>query len=97
MASDTIDLLRSIEKHLAKIAVALSTLPPPAINPNQAYRRDVAARLLGVGVYTIDRARKAGLLREAQRLSSRDIRITGESMVRFQNEQETSGMRVLRL
>lgn len=52
-ARELIGLLRSIEEHPARIARALSILPVPAINPDQEYRRQVAARLLGIGVHTL--------------------------------------------
>jgi hypothetical protein len=84
MDSDEIGvLLRSINERLGQI-VAMMVDHAPEINPNRVYRRKDAARLLGVNVWTLDRARRKGLLETALPFGERDVRITGESMLRFQ-------------
>jgi len=84
-------ILQSIEAHLARIVEVLDGAPPTSIDAHQAYSRTRAARLLGVSVWTIDAARKEGLLREAQRLGQRDVRLTGQSLVRYQHERQAKG------
>ncbi len=91
MDERAVQLLIKIDGHLAFIAGALRATPAEAIDPNRAYSRIQAARLLGVSVWTIDAARKEGLLREAQRLGQRDVRLTGQSLVRYQHERQAKG------
>lgn len=92
-----ISLLRRIDGRLCSIAHALAASPPVAINPRHAYTRTQAARLIGVSTWTIDRARKQGLLLEACRLGQRDVRITGESLVSFVSSNDTASIRVRKL
>ena len=94
MAGQVVSLLEEINERLATIAKTLTATPPDAINPRQAYTRTQAARLLGVSVWTIDRARKQGLLMEAHRLRQRDVRITGESLLEFLKKREATSVRV---
>ncbi len=89
-------LLKSLDTRVRRIADAVSVQSPPKIESGQAYTRRQASRLLNVSVWTIDQARKDGRLVEAQRIGSRHVRITGESLARFQ--QGSAGTRkVIRL
>lgn len=89
-------LLKSIDTSVRRIADALSIQSPPKIESGQAYTRRQASRLLNVSVWTIDQARRDGRLIEAQRIGNRHVRITGESLARFQ--QGRAGTRkVMRL
>jgi len=83
-----IGLLASIDRRLARIADAVCETPPGAVDPNAAYARAEAARLLGVSVWTIDEGRRKGLLVETERLGQRDVRLTGESLARFHRERQ---------
>jgi hypothetical protein len=79
-----LSLLISIDRRLALIADSITDNPSPTvIHPNQSYTRRQTARLLGVSTWTVDRARKDGLLVEARRIGQRDVRITGESILEF--------------
>jgi hypothetical protein len=89
-------LLHSINERLGQI-VAMMSDNAPEINPNRAYRRRDAARLLGVNVWTLDRARRKGLLENALPLGKRDVRITGASLLRFQSGSRKTKVQVLRL
>ena len=96
MREDIPHLLRAIHAQVVRIADAMAAAPHAAIDAKQAYSRQQAARLLGVSVWLIDQARSSGELAEAQRIGSRQVRITGESMVKFQ--QGRAGIRkVMRL
>lgn len=86
---DVVETLSAISSSLARIEQAVCQGAPHAIEPNAAYSRQEAARVLGVSVWLIDRARADGRLMDAQRLGQRDVRITGESLVRFQRERES--------
>ena len=80
-------MIRSIAHSLRRIADALSHHTAPEISPVQSYTRRQAARLLNVSAWTIDRARKEGLLAEAERIGQRDVRITGASLLRFHRQR----------
>ena len=89
-------LLKSIDRSVRRITDALIVQSPPKVESGHAYTRRQASRLLNVSVWTIDQARKDGRLVEAQRIGSRHVRITGESLARFQ--QANAGTRkVMRL
>ncbi len=94
MTGQVVSLLEEINERLATIAQTLTATPPDAINPQQAYTRAQAARLLGVSVWTIDKGRKAGLLVEARRIGRRDVRITGVSLLAFMKKTEATSVRV---
>ena len=89
-------LLKSIDTNVRRIADALIDQPPPKIESGQAYTRKQAALLLGVSTWTVDRARHDGQLIEAERIGERSVRITGESILRF-NQREESRRQVLKL
>ena len=97
MDSDGIEiLLKSIDTSVRRIADALIVQARPKIESGQAYTRRQSSRLLNVSVWTIDQARKDGRLVEARRIGNRHVRITGESLARFQ--QGSAGTRkVMRL
>ncbi len=91
-------LLISIDRRLALIADGITDNPSSTvINPDQSYTRRQTARLLGVSTWTVDRARKDGLLVEARKVGKRDIRITGESILEFHRQARRSSMQVQRL
>ncbi len=92
-----IDLLHSIDRRLATVAGGLGNDLPPSINPHQSYTRRQTARLLGVSTWTVDRARKDGLLIEARRMGKRDVRITGESILEFHQRARRSSTLVQKL
>jgi len=92
-----VSLLRKIDGRLSIIAQAVTASPPSSINPMQAYTRNQSARLLNVSTWSIDRARKQGLLAEARRVGTRDVRITGESLLAFMKTKETASVRVRNL
>jgi hypothetical protein len=96
-AKEMIELLRSINGHLSTITHTITDAPPPAIDPQQSYSREQTARLLGVSVWTVDRARKDGSLVETRRIGQRDVRITGESILEFHQAVRRSPVCVLRL
>ncbi len=77
-------LLSSIERHVRHIAEALDEQQPQKAEAGRVYSRRETARLLRVSVWTIDQARKDGRLVEAQRIGNRHVRLTGESLARFQ-------------
>ena len=93
---EVIGLLRSIDQHLAVMSSAVVDAPPPTIDPHQSYTREQAARLLRVSVWTIDRARKDGSLVEARKIGQRDVRVTGESIMRFHEAARRAPVRVLK-
>ena len=97
MNGHVVSLLETINERLGTIARTLTASPPGAINPHQAYTRTQAARLLGVSTWTIDRARRQGLLIEANRIGKRDVRITGESLMAFMRSTDTASIRVRKL
>lgn len=74
---------------------AASTVAP--VDPHRAYTRTQAARLIGMSTWTIDRARKQGLLAEARQIGHRDVRITGESLLKFMKGGEVASVRVRKL
>ena len=86
---EIIAILHRMDGRLAAISEAIADSPPEPISPHLSYSRRQAARLLHVSTWVIDRARKAGLLKEAQRLGQRDVRLTGVSLLRFQRERHT--------
>ncbi len=90
-------VLEVIDKRLARIERAYADPKPESIDGGRAYSRRQAARALAVSTWTIDKARKEGLLIEARRLGKRDIRITGESLVRFVKERESGSVHVRKL
>lgn len=67
------------------------------VDPYQAYTRTQAAQLLGVSVWTIDRARKQGLMIEARRIGQRDVRVTGESLLEFMTTREAASVHVRKM
>jgi len=81
-------LLRSIDGRLAGIAKESSKPSSIRLDPHRSYSRSEAARLLGVSTWTIDKARKLGLLKETARLGQRDVRLSGESLLVFQHERQ---------
>ena len=89
-------LLKSIDTSVRRIADALIVQSPPKIESGQAYTRRQASRLLAVSVWTIDQAREDGRLVEAQRIGKRHVRITGESLSRFQ-QGRAGARKVMRL
>lgn len=97
MSGQVVSLLAEINERLATITKTLTAAPPDAINPKQAYTRTQAALLLGVSTWTIDRARKQGLLIETRRIGQRDVRVTGESLLEFMKEQESASVRVRKM
>lgn len=80
-------ILLGIDQRLAQIATAVAMPAPAPINDRLSYTRRQAATALSVSVWTIDAARKKGLLRHANPLGIRDVRITGESLLRFQRQR----------
>lgn len=88
MCPDILHLLLSIDENLSRIADAVCDGAPAAVDPHAAYARAEAARLLGVSVWLVDKARKSGMLIEAERLGQRDVRITGESLARYHKERQ---------
>jgi hypothetical protein len=90
-------VLLKIEGNLDRIAKAVTDAPPSPINANQSYTRGQAARLLSVSTWTIDQARKQGLLAEASRLGERHVRITGESLLRFAQKKQNTKVKVRNL
>ena len=95
MSEGVVQLLQSIDRRLVDL-LADSQLRNGG-DPQKAYTRQQAARLIGVSTWTIDRARKQGLLIEARRFGQRDVRITGESLVRFMNERESASAHVRKM
>ena len=97
MTNEIVELLRSIDRHLSVIANGTDNNLPPTVNPNQSYTRRQTARMFGISTWSVDRARKDGLLVEARRVGKRDIRITGESILEFHREACRSSTRVQKL
>jgi hypothetical protein len=92
-----LNLLVSIDRRLMLIAEDIADASSSTeINSQHAYTRGEAARLLSVSVWTIDKGRKEGLLVDARSVGKRDVRITGESLLRFMNEKCDSLVRVRR-
>ena len=90
-------ILQSIDARLERIVEVLDGAPPTSIDARQAYTRTQAARLLGVSVWTINRARKTGELIETRRIGHRDVRITGESMLRFVEARPGESVRIRKM
>ena len=90
-------VLEVIDRRLALIERAFANPKPESIDGGRAYSRRQAARALGVSTWTIDKARKEGLLIEARRLGQRDVRVTGESLLAFMKINETASVRVRKL
>ncbi len=90
-------LLESIDRRLQEVLRGQTTSSVAPVHPDRVYTRTQAARLLGVSTWTIDRARKQGLLVEARRVGQRDVRITGESLVALMKKTEAPSVRVRRL
>lgn len=90
-------LLESINCRLREVLRGQATSQVAPIDLNQAYTLTQATRLLGVSTWTIDKGRKAGLLIEARRIGQRDVRITGESLVRFMKERESASVHVRKM
>ena len=90
-------VLEVIDKRLAQIERAFANPKPESIDGGRAYSRRQAARALAVSTWTIDKARKEGLLIEARRLGKRDIRITGESLLTFMTSRDAASIRVRKL
>lgn len=97
MDERALQILGAINDRLGSIVEAVNGSLSGSIDPHHAYTRTQAARLLGVSVWTIDRARKDGLLIEARRIGQRDVRITGESLVEFLKNTEAASVRVRKL
>ena len=91
---EIIELLRSIDRRLALIANCNTDNSSPTVNPNHSYSRAQTARFLNVSTWTVDKARKDGLLVEARRVGKRDVRITGESIMEFHRQAHCSSVRV---
>ena len=90
-------VLELIDTRLARIERAFANPKPESIDGGRAYSRRQAARALSVSTWTIDKARKEGLLIEARRIGQRDVRVTGESIVRFMKEREFASVQVRKL
>lgn len=65
-------LLRSIDRQVRRISESLVCDAPAPLDPGRSYTRQQTARLLGVSVWSIDRARRDGQLVPC--LKKRDIR-----------------------
>lgn len=89
-----VTLLESIDRRLQVALRTQQETNVAPINPHQAYTRKQAARLLGVSTWSIDRARKQGLLIETRRIGERDVRITGVSLMAYMQEREATSVRV---
>ena len=90
-------VLEVIDKRLARIERAYADPKPESIDGGRAYSRRQAARALAVSTWTIDKARKKGLLIEARRIGQRDVRITGESLLKYLTKSEAASVRVRKL
>ena len=91
-------LLDSIDGRLtAALNQTTRSVEGDGVDPDKVYTRREAAAALGVSVWTIDRARKDGLLIDVERLGVRYVRITGESLVGFIKKIETASVRVRKL
>ncbi len=88
MDQDVVALLRSIHSDVERIAAAMSRTPQP-IDSTRSYNRQQTAHLMGVSVWTVDRARRDGQLVETERIGERDVRITGASILRFHRHSES--------
>ena len=87
-------VLEVIDERLARIERAYANPKCESLDAHHAYTRTQAASLLSVSTWTIDRARKQGVLLEARRLGQRDVRITGESLLVFMTQREAASVRV---
>lgn len=90
-------VLEVIDRRLARIERAFANPEPESIDGGRAYSRRQAARALGVSTWTIDRARKQGLLVEANRIGQRDVRVTGESLAVFMQGRESASVHVRKM
>ena len=98
LPASTLSLLETVAKRLQELLRARHDDSPVVdFNSQQAYTRTQAARLLNVSVWTIDRARKQGLLIEACPIGKRDVRITGDSLFAFMQKKENASVRVRNL
>ena len=96
MSNDTCQLLAAIHAQVVRIADA-TCRNQPVIIPHQAYTRTQAARLIGVSTWTIDKGRKEGVLTETRRLGQRDVRVTGDSLLKLRKSREAAPVRVRQL
>jgi hypothetical protein len=93
-----LNLLISIDRRLSRIADGVTDNPSSiVINPDQSYTRRQTARLLRVSTWTIDKARKEGVLVEARRIGQRDVRITGDSLLTFMKKKDLASVRVQKM
>lgn len=93
-----ITLLESIDHRLREhLRVQKNACPVVSIDSDKAYTRTQASCLTSVSKWTIDKARKEGQLVEARRFGKRDVRITGESLLKFIKKMEPSSLRVRKL
>lgn len=97
MDQNTRRLLASIDGRLGRIERALATPTPELLDARRSYSRRDAASALGVSVWSIDRARREGLLCETRHLGPRDVRITGESLLALMQQKQASSGRVLKI
>ena len=100
MDQDVVALLRSIHSDVERIARALADdrgAGQRTAVASQAYTRQEAAQILRASVWTVDRARKAGLLEESEQISARHIRITGQSLLRLQAQRQRAGISVKKM
>lgn len=82
-------LLDSIDGRLtAALNQTTRSVEGDGVDPDKVYTRRAAAMRLGVSTWTIDRARKDGLLIDVERIGVRYVRITGASIARFKRERE---------
>ena len=97
-ADDITAVLQSIARDVRRIANRLDGMEVERIVPEQSYTRREAAGVLRVSTWTIDKARRAGLLVEAEQIGHRDVRITGESILRLhRRKQHESHRQILKL
>lgn len=97
MDQEALELLRAIHSSVQRIARAIADDRgggQRAAVASQAYTRKEAAQRLRTSVWSVDRARKAGLLEESEQISERHIRITGQSLLRFQAQRQRAGISV---
>ena len=98
LSASTLSLLETVAHRLQELLRARHDASPVVdFNSQQAFTRTQAARLLNVSVWTIDRARKQGLLIEARPIGKRDVRITGDSLIAFMQKKENASVRVRNL
>ena len=97
MDQEILELLLRIYSGVERIARVLADgrgVGQKTVVASQAYTRKEAAQILRASVWTVDRARKAGLLEESEQISERHIRITGQSLLRFQAQRQRAGISV---